>query len=191
MNIKEILDKLPSSWEQINLKQYLDLTTIVIEEEADNPLNGIENTLSVISKLTDTPVSELEALPMHHIQQLGTKLAFMANLPEVSKNSSLKKWKKLEDISYNDYIFFVQVPQGKHLDNLQTFIKNFSQTTMTEEEILALPVTDVFNGFFLCRIQLDKYLNRSIRSTALKLMKQRIQMNIQAIKMKVIGLRKK
>lgn len=161
--MKELLNKLPKSWDEITLHQFQTITSTPITED-DDMFNGVQNTIEVVSKLTGTPVDVLEDLPLKELQEIGKRLDFMVTPPKPSKKTILNKWKSLDDISYNDFISYHQL-NDKQLENLHVFVKNFSKTNLTQEEILNLPITDVLQGFFLFRKQLRVYLATLTLST--------------------------
>jgi hypothetical protein len=179
---QEIIKLIPSSWDELTLAKFQLLTECIIEEDG-TMLAGMENTIQVISKLTDIPVEDLEEYSMNDLQTIAAKLDWMLVLP-VAKKKSIIKWKELDEISYNDYISFLQI-QDKPFENLHIIIKNFSHTELTKEEILNISTAEAFTGFFLCRKKLAKYLNRSIKSTLIKLIWQRIKMKLKVVLNKI------
>ena len=159
---------LPNSWDEITLAQFQKLTSVIINEDG-NMFDGMDNSISMMSKLLDISVDELEAMSMQDLAAMANKLNFMLTPPK-EKATDLIKWKKVDEISYNDYVSYIQ-SGDKQLENLHVFIKNFSHTKLTEEEILRLPITEVINGFFLFRKELQKYLKASIRLTIFQVIK--------------------
>lgn len=168
MNIEELLTKLPSNWNEISIWQFQTLTECAITDDNDG-LDGIQNSLEVISKLTGEHLDVLEQLPMSQINQLGNKLSFMVNPPELTKDTLLK-WKTLDEITFNDYITFLQV-QKEPMKNLALIVKTFTKSDFTEADILAMPVTEFNSGFFLFSKESNQYLKRLIRSTKWKVVK--------------------
>lgn len=183
MNIKEILEKLPKSWSDITLNQFQTLSTTPITENNDE-FDGIDNSLAVIAKLLNISTDDLESLPMKDINLLGNRLAFMVTPPQPAKTSIIK-WKKVDEITYNDFISIIQL-QEKPLENLHVFVKNFSKIELSEDEILQLPVTEVLTGFFLYRKQQRQYLKASIRSTKIQLLKTRMKEKLHHLKGKIV-----
>lgn len=180
--LEEILKQLPSSWDEITLEQFQKLTSVVIAEDPTIPFTGIDNTLGVISQLTGLSVDELENLPMIDLQRLAAKMSFITSAPSPAKKSFLE-WKKLEDITYNDFVTALQMQQDQ-FNNLHKYVKMFTTNKLTEEEVLQLPITEVHTGFFLFRKELKKYLKCSIRS-------QKVQVARLLFKQKLKDWRKK
>ncbi len=180
--MKELLNKLPQSWEQVTLEQFQKMSSTPITEEG-TIFDGMENSIAVMSKLLDVSVDELESMSMIDLATLGNRISFMTTEPQPDKTSPIK-WKKVEEISYNDFLVFIQL-QDKQLENLHTFIKTFSHTTLTEDEILQLPITQVIWGFFLFRNQLRQSLKASIKSTRQQLVKHLIKKKLQEFKQKM------
>jgi len=185
MNTKEILTKLPNSWDEITLKDFQKLTKAnVSENESGSDLfDGVENTIEIISKLTGVSVDDLEALPIQELGVLGTKLSFMMEPPKPS-NKSILKWLRIDEIPYNSFVNYIQL-QDTQLENLHIIIKNFSKTELTEEQILELPITEVVTGFFLFRKLLRKYLKNLVRLNKMEILKYQMKEKLQAFKQKM------
>lgn len=164
-DLNTLLNQLPGSWNDVSLGMFQKLSSTRIREINDD-FDGIENTLAVISKLTDTSIEDLEEMAMKDLQQLGSKLSFMVDLPARTK-ASVKEWKTPEEISYNDYVTFIKIEPDKQLENLGLFVKNFSKTKLTQDEIEALSLPDVLTGFFLQRKALIKSMKRLMKSAKL------------------------
>lgn len=177
MNLKSIIDSLPSSWYEVSLKQFQTLVTSEITE-TDDLFNGVTNTLEMVSKLTGIESKELENLLMRDITEIANKLSFTNEEPKPKKESIIV-WKKVDEITFNDFITFTQIDETKRLENIHVFIKNFSTSKLSDEEILNLPITEVITGFFLLRKQLNKYLRSSIRSTTYRVVKLLIVQKLQ------------
>jgi len=177
-----LLERLPDSWDSVTLKQFQDLTGLEFKEQFDE-IEGIESTIAIISKLTGESVDEIELLSIREIMILADKLKFMIQPPAIAKTSSIS-FKPLDKITYNDYISFIQI-QKNQLQNLHTFVKNFSTTELTEDEILQLPITDVLSGFFLSMKAYKKYAKRLILSTRINLIHQQITTKLQPLLVKM------
>ena len=162
--MKEIIKNLPGSWHELKLFQYQKLTEILVhegEEESENDLveNGILNRMEVIASLTGTSIETLQAMPMADLSPLFDKIKWLDTPPPVDERSKIK-WKKINDITYNQYITFLQL-QDDPLSKLHLILKDFSVNEMTEDEILNMPTDEVLSGFFLFKNQLKKSLKRS------------------------------
>lgn len=178
INTKELLHKLPGSWEDLKLEDFVKVMDVEVSESEDyreNTWQGVDNITRVIGALTDTPVDALEDLPYVELAALSTKLTFMQKLPEVKKKCVIE-WKPLDQVKYNDYITF-QSFQGKHLQNLPTIIKAFSKNDMTDEEIGNLSTSEVVAGFFTLQKHVSKFLRHTILCSRVKLMKQLVKEN--------------
>lgn len=168
--MQELLNKLPSRWEDITLEQFQNLTETTIHEDGDI-LNGIENSIGVLSQLLQKPIEELEELPIRDLAHLTNKISFMSKAPAYGKTSIID-WKPVDDITYNDFMLFTSI-QDNHLQKMHIFLKNFSNTKLSTEELLQLPITEVMTGFFLLRNQLRQYAKRLVKSTQSRLKKQK------------------
>lgn len=169
---KDLLNQLPGSWQEFKLKDFQKIVDVEVTEH-DNSISsfvGADNTLKVISKLTDVALEQLEELPIYQVAQLSNKIGFISQLPEPDKKSSIK-WKKLEEITYDDFITYQQL-QSKALQHLPVLIKAYSKDAMTVEQIGELNMLDVYTGFFLLRKAVKKSVKRSLTSSTLQLIKQ-------------------
>ena len=182
MNLKELLTKLPNNWNEINVKQFQELTTANITNNQDG-FDGVENSLEIISKFTQTPVDVLEQMPMKDISSLANKLEFML-VPPAPAKETLLKWKTIEQITFNDYVSFLQVSENP-LQNISMVVKNFTISELNKEDIEALPITEIVTGFFLFNKGVKKYLKRSIRLTRMKAIKLTIQEKLKGWQQKM------
>ena len=189
IDYKKIYNQLPASWNELKLKDFQKVVDVEISERDEmlDSFIGTDNTLKLISKLTDTPVDRLEELPLFQVAYLSKKLEFISELPSMGKTSVIK-WKNIEEISYNDYVTFQNL-QHQPLQNLSTIIKAFSKNDMTEEQIGELGMEEIMTGFFLLQKVVKKYITNTKRSLIKKLIKQTIKekiMKLQPFKQKTI-----
>ena len=176
MNVKEILDKLPQTWQELKLKDFIKLTEINIIEQNDFsvPVSGIENSYQVLSVLSGISVDELEGLPMSTVAPLLNKISFVFNSnPDIKAKSSIA-WKSFEEITFNDFINF-QIFQKEPFKNLHLIIKAYMKQEMKDEEILELGVEDVMSAFFLLQKQTKRFLQTTKKSLQAKLRKQKMK----------------
>lgn len=178
VNIETILNQLPDSWETFTMEMFMKTSKSTINEDSNDILAGIENSLEVVSKITNIPVEELEQLSMFDIQKIGKQLDFMTK-PFNPDELSTIDWKTLEEITYDNYIQFLQVSEDT-LANLNVFIKSFAKN-MTDDQINRLNIKDVISGFFLLKSYVRQYLKRSIRQEK-KRIKQLQKAHLQKIK---------
>ncbi len=173
IDVKKIYDKLPSSWEQLKLKDFKKLTNVeIVEEDAltDDLFVGADNTIRTISSLTDTPVELLENLPFNALKMLADKIGFLNEAPEIQKESVIN-WKKPDEITYSDFTFYQTIADDV-FNNMELVIKSFSKTKLSDEEILELNMKDVNTAFFLLGKDVQKSLRNQIFYTAAKAAKQ-------------------
>jgi hypothetical protein len=171
---KNIIEKIPTAWKDVKVKDYQKLSEIVVTEsgELDNLFVGIDNSIKVLSAFTGMTVEELEALPMNEVTQMSKRLDFMLTLPEINKKSIIK-WKKLEEITYNDFILFNQFGND-FFKNLHLLIPAFSKTKISEEEVLDMNLEDMHTAFFFLRKHVIKSLKRTVFYSKVKMKNQQI-----------------
>lgn len=173
MNTTELIKQLPGSWGELTLQQYQRLGTFAPELNPENPLDLLDKYTHIISLLSGVAVDELESLPFTEMTRLIQKVAFMNNPPEPAKGSTIQ-WKKLNEVSYDDFITFINLSQ-QPLENLHTIIKAISKIELTEEQVLKLSMEEVMTGFQLLQKLAKKSVNNSIRLTAILLLKQTVR----------------
>lgn len=171
----KILDKLPSNWTEVTLRDYIKLSGIKVVEtdDVDGMSVGIGNTLEVISVLSETSVERLEELPMQDILVLGKKVDFISIEPTITKSGDAT-FKSLEEITYNDFVTTNEILSKEPFKNMHKIIKCFSKKKITEDEALDLTMPEVMNGFFLQRQGLKKSYHdmiQSLRKEIIKLLK--------------------
>ena len=160
---EEIYNQLPRKWSDITLQQFQKLMKAKVSEDQDE-LNGIYNTIEAIHQLTGVSHEEIEALSMLEVSALANKMEFLTQKMEfIDVKQCRIKWLKIEEISMDKYIQFIQTPD--HMVNLANFIKNFSTNGYTDEEIQELPIQEVMTGFFLFRKMLMKSIINSAKLT--------------------------
>jgi hypothetical protein len=180
--MNKIIEKIPTSWEEVTIRDYEALSEISITEnsEADNLFVGIDNTLKVLSYFTETSIEELEKLPMTEITSMSKRLDFMMQPVKTEKKSKIK-WKKVEEITYNDFILYQQF-SADFFKNLHLLIPAFSKEKISEEEVLNLSVVDMTTAFFF----LKKLAEKSLKRTAFYLKADQINGKIAAKILKLV-----
>lgn len=191
-NLSDLINKLPSSWEDVKMKDFqkiLDITisenpAITFDEEATDSVgdifDGAENSCKLLSVFLDIPVDELEAMPYSDLLQLAKMIEWVLTLPEPSKTSTIS-WKDFETISFNSFISF-QNWAKEPLKNLPSLVAEFSN--LSKEEVLNVSIPDAFGGFFLFKNQLRKLLKRSSQLLKFQLLKMRLK-NLIPFKQKI------
>lgn len=175
INTKELTEQLPGSWDEMYLKDYMRLLDIQIKEhdpETDNLFVGVDNIIEVLSELTDISVDELESVPFHQIQPMVEKLSFILTPPEPLNQSTIN-WKKLEEITYDNFVTFLKL-SADPLHNLPQIIKGLAKDKWTDEQIANMSVTEAHTGFFFLRKYLRKYLKHTVFSLRATRLRQRM-----------------
>jgi len=191
MSFKEILNKLPSNWQQLKLKDYIKLSPVISDKEEDTVedsviftkqyLSELEKNILVISLLTDTHIDVIEALTMVQLNEMVSKLNFLHSSPEAVKSSI--KYKEFNQLSYDDFITFSKLSRefteenilNTAIENLPLMLSVFSTDKLEPEYFLELSIPEVIAGFFIVRKNTERYL-RSLKASTLKQL-MKIQMN--------------
>jgi hypothetical protein len=152
--MKQKIKLLPKSWDEMTLNHFTKLLDTKVSE--DNVFfDEYQNTINIAATLLNETPEVFDNLPMKDILEISKILSFM-NTDIPHKKSDKFKWKKLDEITMDDYITIFQWGD-KTLYNLNAFVKIMNKTQLTTEEIDGLPITEVMWGFFLCRKQLKKF----------------------------------
>lgn len=176
----KIIEKLPASWKEINLKTAIKYLNVefesAVEDEIENLQRQLNNIYKTISVLTDIPIEEIKNLPKNIIDEAAIKTAFMNQKPK-PKKTSIIEWKCIEEITYDNFITYTQL-QNDLIDNMPTIIKSFSKNKMNEEEIMNLDMEEIYTAFFLLMKQLKKSVAHMKVSLIRKIMKQKLSNKI-------------
>ncbi len=166
MDIQLLKKKLPTKWSEIDLETFLKLQKIKINN--DDTIGGIENTISQLSVFLDTSIEELQGLSMIELIELAQVISFTNELPNSNKTSI--KWKKLEDITYDNWVSYNYYKEDI-LNHLDQFILDFSLNKYTKEDVLKLSIEEVYTGFFTLIHTLKRFTKRSKMRTIFQLVK--------------------
>lgn len=129
MNYKELLNKLPSNWQEVKLKDYIKLAPVLnVSDKKDElvdediytikHLSDLDMSVQFISLLTDTPVDDIESLSMVEVNQLIQKLTFIGTVPETVKPTI--KYKEFSELSYDNFITFQKLSMDFTEDGILT-----------------------------------------------------------------------
>ncbi|QEC78758.1 hypothetical protein [Mucilaginibacter ginsenosidivorax] len=186
MNYKELLNKLPSSWEQLKLKDYIKLSPVLNAADTEGELvdddiytikhlSDLDMSVQIISLLTDTDIEDIEALSMLEVNQLIEKLAFIGTVPKTGKPKIA--YKPFDELSYDNFITFQKLSVdfteegilSSAIGNLPVMLSLFAKDPNHNPEfIFNLSMPEVINGFFSVKRNTEKYLQRLERSSLLK-----------------------
>ena len=186
MKTKDLLNKLPASWNELTIADFKKLNPIIEKLIKNEDINAVDIHIEILSTLLDVTPIEIESLPIADVIELSKKIAFVNETP-IAKGKTSFRWKDVTDITYSEYILFMNL-KGSILDNTDNFIKYFAKDKLTTEEINQMSVQELINGFFLFNRMLTKSVKSSIWQTKLKLMKQkmilkkdRLKANLQSL----------
>ncbi|RZK12909.1 MAG: hypothetical protein EOO46_01355 [Flavobacterium sp.] len=194
-NLTELLQKLPSSWDDVKMKDFqkiLDLSisenqSIHFDEDPDSIgdiFDGAENSCKLLSVFLDIPVEELEAMPYLDLLKLASYVEWVTTLPEPANTSTIQ-WKDFETISFNSFISF-QNWSKEPLKNLPALVAEFSN--LTKEEVLEVSVPDAFFGFFLFKKKMLKSLKHSAKRLKYQIRVMKLK-KLLPFKQKITSLR--
>ena len=183
----KLIDKLPTSYDQINYKSYIKIINLIPAEKPDDwdddEYNSFQ-TLAPLSVLLDKPIIDLERLPATELIPMMQKVAFM-NEPFKQANSALNL-RTAKQLTYDQWVNY----QTLRLDQWVNMpaILNIIIKDKTPDEIDQLDIQTVMSVFFSLNRSIKKSLNGLTMSLAVKLMKQILIQKVQKMKQWVSNL---
>ena len=185
---QELLDKIPSGWNDLTLKMFVEcLSTNQILESDDvselketfsDTVIEVENSIRIISMFLGMDKKIIEQFPISTITKMNTRLSFLVNKPEPLKNPKYKWITKIEEPDYNSFIVYLKVKEqlekGSY-DNIKLLVKQICLDELTDEQLDNLPMDEVETGFFLLRKSLMKYLKSMKTSLNKVILKERMR----------------
>lgn len=191
MDYKEIYNRLPNSWDELKLKDYIKLSPVIndadsINESADEDiytikhLSDLDKNIQIISLFSGASVEDIEQLPTEKVFDMINKLAFMGTVPVNPKTTI--KYKSFSELSYDNFITFQKLSLdftdagilSSAINNLPMMLSLFSSDNLTEAQVLDLTIPEVIAGFFTVSRNIKKYLKRLERSSLKVVMKKQI-----------------
>jgi hypothetical protein len=197
MKYKELINKLPTGWEQINLKTYQRVMNqsydFALEEgDEDYPLQQIDNSLLTISALMEIPIDVLKGYEVTEYIELAKRIQFINVHPAPSKIKP-NYIKDSIDITLDNYLTYQALAgtPSKAIENIKGVMELFVKDTVVEptkwykkSKVVAVPVVDsmnmieVFTFFFFVQALLKKSLRRIQQKQTKQLMVVRMQQKL-------------
>jgi len=190
---KELLDMLPSGWNDITLEKFIKIITEVEVKEhgEDMFLLNLENSINISSVFIGLDTEIIEQLPLQTIKKMDNKLSFLSKRPE-PKEVTIYKWvKEIDEPDYDSFIIYTKMaellykPEKEFKDmayqNLPLFIRKICLDKLTLTEINQLPMDEVETGFFLLRKSLRKYLKTLETPLQMIVMKDKLKKKMKSL----------
>jgi len=197
MKYKELINKLPTGWEQIDLKTYQRVMNQsyyfdLKEGDTDYALQQIDNSLLTISALMEVPVDVLKGYEITEYIELAKRVQFTNTLPTPSniKPSFIKESLDITLDNYLTYSALASTP-AKAIENIKGVMALFVKDNPTEKskwyskskvvpvpEIDSMNMIDVFTFFFFVQALLKKSLKRIQQKQTKQLMVIRMQQKL-------------
>jgi len=152
------------SWETLPFNKYLELTTL---EQSENELT---NGINLVSIINDIPIEEVEKMGIAEYQKMVSTLEFLQEQPDLDKVKTKWKLKNIDKITMQDFIQFEN--EKTDTANIPSILA--MMTNVSENEILSLPTDTVLKGFFLLNKHLNRYINRSACSLAVRVNREKL-----------------
>ncbi|MES2062743.1 MAG: hypothetical protein V4456_12535 [Bacteroidota bacterium] len=171
----KLIDKLPTSYHEINYKTYIQIIQTIPAEKPDewddDEYKSFLN-LAPLSILLDVPVIDLERLPAAELIPMLQRVQFMAEPPKEAKTSLTLK--AMDELTYDEFVSY----QSLKVDawaNMPRILKIIIKDK-TSAEIDQLSISEVYAIFFTLNKSTKRFTTLLIRSLALKIVKQNLMM---------------
>ncbi|GAA4907071.1 hypothetical protein [Mucilaginibacter defluvii] len=172
----QLIDKLPTSYHDINYKTYIKVIQSIPAELPDGWDEEEFNsyiTLIPLSIFLDIPVIDLERLPATELVPMLQRLQFLNEaIPEVKTTLKLKADTEL---TYDEFVSYQKLRLSQW-DNMEKILKLIIKDK-TADELSLLTIPEVVACFFM----LNKLTNKSIQSLKRSLGKQMAKQNLKLI----------
>ncbi|MCC8409903.1 hypothetical protein LJ707_13275 [Mucilaginibacter sp. UR6-1] len=172
----QLIDKLPTSYHDINYKTYIKIIQAIpaeLPEGWDEDEYNSYITLIPLSIFLDIPVIDLERLPATEIVPMLQRLQFM-NEPIPEAKTTLKL-KAESELTYDEFVSYQKLRLSQW-DNMEKIL-NLIIKDKTAGELSLLTIPEVVAVFFI----LNKSTNKSIQSLKRSLGKQMMKQNLKVI----------
>ncbi|TWR26912.1 hypothetical protein FPZ42_07710 [Mucilaginibacter achroorhodeus] len=172
-----LINRLPKSYDELNHKIYFDIINTLPSEKPDwiedDEEWGSYIQFSILSKLLNIPVIDLERLPVTEIIPLMNGIAYFNNEPQPSKTSL--KVKVIDSLTYDEFVNYQKL-MPNHLNHV-TEIMKLVVANRSEQEIESMSVSEVYEGFFMLQTSTKK----SLRTFQISLAKRLVKMSLKQI----------
>jgi hypothetical protein len=168
---KELLQTLPTNWNELTLSQYNKLITanlIPVEDNDDVVMNDLDIDLMVIATLLNVHIDDLEALSVNEILPAIANISFLYTPLEPIKSNL--KCKDISDLTYAEFVQYMQL-QGDPFNNVNEILPIFFDD-LKDVDLNEKPISEIVFFLIVLQKKLVKQLKRSQFSLVLKLMKQ-------------------
>lgn len=198
-SFKEIFNRLPSSWSQVTLDDFVRYTKLPVNADAeDSSSEDIDKALRIIAAFADVEQSVLEQFTPHQLNELGKKLEFVNREPALVKTNI--KVKRADELSFDDFTLYAglvndvynNLPEILHAFAYREEKKLFSRNQIKKlsiEEIKSLCWPEACTIFFLQAKALRKFLNATRTSLTVKLVRQTAKELVSLAGRKMFGRR--
>ena len=168
---KELLEKLPSGWNEITLSDFIN-KILNVEISEGGILDSYENAIKVASSYLDFSIDIIERFPMPTIVKIHKKLSFLSKKPTPLKKPKWKPINNIEEYDYDTFVTFIkvneQINKGDY-SNFHLILQKATKDPLTKDQCDKMPMDEVETLFFLLRKTLMKYLKSSNHSLLMKL----------------------
>jgi hypothetical protein len=123
--------KLPSSWKQITIKQYLEIDTII----KDTSLELVERYIQILAAISGQSTDYFESIPIRKLKEYIRKLDFLSHPEEIKTKIPSSFWLKGRRYSVSWRV--TTLTGGQYID-LNVFTKDKDAITANLHNIMAV-----------------------------------------------------
>ncbi len=171
-----LIDKLPTSYQEINYKTYIKILQAIPDEIPDGwDYEEYKSYLILVplSILLDIPVIDLELLPATELIPMIERTAFM-NTPFKEAKTALNV-KQANELTYDEYVNYQKLRESQW-DNMPQILRIIIKDK-TPTEIDQLSIETVMSVFFC----LNRSTVKSLQSLKKSLAMQVVKLNLKRI----------
>jgi len=182
--LDNIAAQLPTSWESMKFSDYNKCMNVpiteAVDDEDDQRFSSVNNSYKILSALTGEPFKYFEYIPYANIVPLIQKINFMFTEPKAGEFKHTKKVKKMEEVTYNEFVEFLQLFKDP-VNNMAKIVALFTYkqdgSKYTEEDVNNFSVAEVYSIFFT----LNKLSQKSIKLFRKRALIQLMKLAIKGI----------
>lgn len=171
---EEILNKIPTQWNEISLRAYKEIMKINLRNHNEDIKGMVDEYHSLFSVLTNKPKDELDSRMDYAMTLLAmnkVNKGILATELDANKLSKKYRLKDVDKYTTNEFIFMMQIKPEEiwEEDFIHQYISSFlmdekgnSLNNITKEEVLDMDVVTINTAFFLLIKNVEKFTKKHL-----------------------------
>lgn len=154
-----------NSWYSLPFKKY---TKIINLEQSEN---DITNMINIISIVNDMDIVDVEKMKTKDFTKSASNLTFLQHEPLLSQATYNWNIKDIDQLTMDDFISYESLKSDTN--NIPAILSLVSG--VKENDINEMSTIEILNGFFLLKLQLNKFIKASVKSLILRATVQKLK----------------